>query len=434
MRTLPTLRANHYAPSGRSLPTSHWPLTACSYNSPNPPMRTICRFLALLIAVPALAADLHQPESQLSAKIAAVTGPGVIALDVTNRSSISSPDAEQIRRALVSSLADSGVRVWGPDQAAATVRVTLSENLRDYVWVAEIHQGINEPAVALVSAPRPDSASSPQSAFPLTLHATRLTSEHEPILDAVAVEGSPRRMVTLTEHAITVYTNRDGRWIASEPLKIEHAEPFPRDPRGRIILRTDHLFDVYLPGYVCHSVSSSPVTLSCSRSDDPWPLGDGSSGVSAFFAPQKNFFTGALVPGIGKQKSAPAFYSAAAIPRDKYTLWIFAGVDGQTYFLDGINQQAAPKIHWGSDIAAIRSSCRAGTQVLATSNEPSSADSVQAFEFPDREPLAVSQKLALAGPITALWPAQDGESATAVIHNSETGDYEALLLTLACRQ
>jgi len=396
-------------------------------------MRKIC-CLALLLSLSAFAADWHQPESQLSAKIAAVTGPGVIALDLANRSSITAPDAEQIRRALVSSLGESGVRVWGPDQAAATVRVTLSENLQEYVWVAEIHQGINQPAVVLVSAPRADSAATAQSGFPLTLHATQLASQREPILDVAVVEGSPRRLVALTEHAITVYTNRDGRWIASEPLKIDHAEPFPRDPRGRIVLRNDHLFDVYLPGYVCHSVSSSPITLSCSRSDDPWPLGDASSGISAFFAPQKNFFTGALVPGIGKQKSAPAFYSAAAVPRDKYTLWIFAGVDGQIYFLDGINQQAAPKIHWGSDIAAIRSACRPGTQVLATSSEPSSADSVQAFEFPDREPLAVSQKLTLGGAITALWPAQDGASATAVIRNSETGNYEALLLTLTCGQ
>ena len=396
-------------------------------------MRKIC-CLALLLSSCAFAADWHQPESQLAQKISAVTGPGVIALDVTNRSSISSPDAEQVRRALVSSLADAGVRVWSADQAAATVLVTLSENLQNYVWVAEIHQGINEPAVVLASAPRPDSASTLQSAFPLTLHETPLTSQREPILDVAVVEGSPRRMVTLTEHAITVYTNRDGRWIPSEPLKIEHAEPFPRDPRGRIVLRNDHLFDVYLPGYVCHSVSSSPITLSCSRSDDPWPLGDAKSGVSAFFAPQKNFFTGALVPGIGKQKSAPAFYSAAAVPRDKYTLWIFEGVDGQTYFLDGINQQAAPKVHWGSDIASIGSACRPGVQLLATSSDASSPDSLQAFEIPDREPLAVSQKLTPDGPITALWPAQDGASATAVIRNSETGNYEALLLTLTCGQ
>ena len=403
------------------------------YNSRNSLMRKLC-FCLILISLPALATDFREPESQLAQKIAAVTGPGVIALDLANRSSISSPDAEQIRRALVSSLGESGVRVWQPDQAAATVQVTLSENLKDYVWLAIIHQGINEPSVVMVSAPRPDSASNLQSLFPLTLRAAQLISQREPILDAAVVEGSPRRMITLSENAITVYANRDGRWIATEPLKIEHAEPFPRDPRGRIILRNDHLFDVYLPGYVCHSVNSSPISLSCSRSDDPWPLGSADSGISAFFAPQKNFFTGALVPGISRQKSAPAFYTFAAIPRSNYTLWLFAGVDDQFYFLDGINQQVAGKIHWGSDIAGIRAGCRPGTQVLATSADSSAADFIQAFEFPDREPLAVSQKLALSGSVTALWPAQDGQSATAVIHNSETGNYEALLLTLICGQ
>src|SRR6266566_7411798 len=75
-----------------------------------------------------LASEWQKPETQLAQKIAAVTGPGVIALNITNRSSISSPDVEEIRHGLTSYLSASGVRVWAPEQAAATVQLTLSEN------------------------------------------------------------------------------------------------------------------------------------------------------------------------------------------------------------------------------------------------------------------------------------------------------------------
>jgi hypothetical protein len=412
--------------------------THAVYNSPNRYMlpSRLCWFLCLLIfcADLAAAADFRAPESQLAEKIAAITGPGVIALDITNRSSISSADVEAIRRALISDLALAGVRVWDPDQAAAVAKLTFSENLQNYIWVAQIQQGTSDPSVVILSTPRPDFAISPQNAPPLTLHATTLISSPDPILDAALLEGNPRRVLALGTNAVTVYDFKDNRWVPDQSLPISHPNPLPRDPRGRIILQGDHLFDAYLPGLVCHSNNAAPITISCQASDDPWPLQTHDFGVSAFFAPTRNFFTGALAPGIGKQNSAPPFYSAASIPRDKYALWIFAGVDGQLHLLDGINQQAGGKIHWGSDIAGIHADCRPGWQVLASSASDEDSDSLQAFEFPDREPVAATQKLALTGRISALWTAQKGDNVIAVYRDTASGNYEAIQLTLTCNQ
>jgi hypothetical protein len=424
----------------RGYPADHCPLATAVYNLRNlemlvPSSRVRWVLCVLLLFSPiAHASDWHQPEAQLSQRIAAVTGPGIVALEVTNRSSITASDVEVIRRELTSYLASSGVRVWQPDQAAGTVRVTLSENLQNYVWVAEIRQGTNELSVVMVSTPRPETALSAPNAPPLTIHATQLVSQSDPILDVAILEGNPRRMLVLGQTAITPHEFKDGRWVPGQPLPISHPHPLPRDLRGRIVLRKDHLLDAYLPGLVCRSTNSSPLAVNCSPSDDPWPLQTPNPGLSAFFAPARNFFTGALVPGIGQQKSAPAFYSAAAVPRDKYTLWIFAGVDGQLHLLDGINHHVVGKIRWGNDLAAVHANCRQGWQVLATSSDNESADSIQAFELPDREPVAVSKPLGLNGKITALWTAQDGESAIAVFRNSETGNYEAALLNFTCGQ
>ena len=421
-------------------PTDPCPLATAVYNARNPEMlcspprvRWAC-CLPLLFLQLAHASDWRQPEAQLAQKIAAITGPGVVALEVTNRSSISPSEADQIRRGLTASLANSGVRVFEPDQATATVRVTLSENLQNYVWVAEIQQATNDSSVAIVSTPRPNSAINPQGAPPLTLRATQLVLQPEPILDAIILEGNPRRMLVLGENAVTVYEFKDGHWVPGQSLAINHDRPLPRDIRGRIMLCKDHLFDAYLPGLICRSTNSSPLALNCSRSDDPWPLQTEDFGVSAFFAPARNFFTGALVPGIGQQKSAPAFYSAVALPKGAYALWIFAGVDGQLHLLDGISHQIEANIRWGSDVAGIHAACRESWQVLATSAGSGTDDSVQAFEFADREPVAVSQALHVNGNITALWTARNGDSATAVFRDSETGNYEAVQLTLTCGQ
>jgi hypothetical protein len=395
--------------------------------------RWVCLPLLCFLAI-ANASDWHPLESQLAQKIAAVSGPGVISLNISNQSSIRAPETEEIRRALVSALAASGVRVWEPEQAAATVQLTLSENLQSYVWLAEIKQGTGEPAIVIVSTPRPPFAAAANNSSPLTLRVTHLISTSEPILDFATVEGNPRTLIALQPVQVKTYQLKDNHWVEGQSLAINSPPALPRDLRGRVLARKDHLFDAYLPGLFCRSTAAPPLALSCTRSDDPWPLQTEDRGLFGFFAPTRNFFTGALVPGVGQQKSAPPFYSAAAVPRDKYTLWVLAGVDGQLHMLDGIRQQTLGSVRWGSDIAGIHTPCGQGWQVLATSPEPARDDFIQAFEFPDREPIAASQRLSLNGSITALWTATDGQSAAAVYRDSETGNYEAVLINPTCVQ
>jgi hypothetical protein len=406
------------------------------YNSPNPAMIlpssrlhwALC--LCILVSQVSFAADWHDPVSQLAAKIAVATGPGVVALEISNRSSISSADVEEIRRELTSALATSGVRIWQPDQAAANIKLTLSESVQDYVWVAQIQSGTSDAKVILVSTPRPDVAPSAPNAPPVTIHAAALVSQADPILDVAILESTPPRVVVLGRAAITIQEFANQRWAVVQSLPIRSPNPLPRDSRGRIFLRKDHLFDAYLPGLACRSTNSAPIAINCSLSEDPWPLQ--TQGLSAFFSPARNFFTGALVPGIGKQNSAPPFYSAAAVPRANYALWIFAGLDGQVHLLDGINQQVLSRIHWGSNVAAVHPACRPDSLVLADAAESEPTESIQAFEFADREPAPVSPKLTLSGSITALWSAPRGDSAIAVYRNLGTGNYEALQLTFDC--
>jgi hypothetical protein len=201
-------------------------------------------------------------------------------------------------------------------------------------------------------------------------------------------------------------------------------------------LRRDHLFDAYLPGTFCRSNSSAPLLI-CNDTDDPWPLTPDDGSVRAFYAASRNFFTGALSPGIGKVSNVPSFYSAAALPRSSYTLWVLAAVDGSLHLVDGMTDQVIRGGKWGSDLAALHSTCRTGTQLLVSESGSltsgnSERDGLRAFEIPDRDPVAASSAVEFDGRIVALWPESSGNGATAIVRRKDTGWYEAYRVSISC--
>ena len=410
------------------------------------------------------AADWSTPEQHLARKIVAVTGPGAVSLTLENRSALGKRDSEIIQNGLRNELEASGLRFVKPEQAAATVTISLSENATSFVWVAEIRQGGGDATVVMVSAPRPEGSTAARDSVPLTLRKTLLWSQDDPILDVAVLEENPApaHIAVLGAETVSLYRLQNGKWQAEPELPISHQRPWPRDLRGRLLPARDHLFDAYLPGVICASTTSAPLALSCRESDDPWPLVSGtlnggalavfpSAGLAsgaatvvpqmkAFFAPTRNFFTGAITPGTGKFATVPKFYSAAMLPRDKYTLWLFAAIDGQTHLVDGMSDQAA-RLGWGSDLASVKTACGSGWQILSSSagqmgdqsaDQPD--DSLHAYEFPDRDPVAVSPAIDFPGPITALWTESKGDTAFAVARSRETGSYEAYRVAISCGQ
>lgn len=412
-----------------------------------------CLFLLIpSLVVRALAVDWSVPEQQLSRKIVAVTGPGAVALTVENRSSLSKRESEIISDGLHSVLETLGLHFAKPEQSAATVAISLSENPNAYVWVAEIRLGDGKVSIEIVSSPHFEGVVSTRDSVPLSIHKIPVWAQVEQILDVLVLEENmtPTRIAVLGPEDVSLYRLQGGKWQRDQTLAVAHARPWPRDLRGRLIPGKDHLLDAYLPGVICHSTNGMPPTLNCQESDDPWPLVAGSAGggvsanfpsvvastlpaipqVGGFFASTRNFFTGALAPGVGKFATVPKFYSAAFLPRGKYVLWLFAAVDGQIHMVDGVSDQPA-RLNWGSDVASLRTACGAGWQVLAI-NSTSGGDSIRAYEFPDRDAVPVSAAVDLGAAVTALWTEAKGDTAIAVTRNGETGSYEAFRVAVAC--
>jgi len=431
-----------------------------------PTLSRLSSLLLLAVLLPSLlfAANLDDAARQLADRIAAVSGPGAIALEITNRSSLDEKSVRAVHSAIQAQLRVHGIRTASADQSMGSVSVVLSESLREYVWTAEVAIGTDQPRIVLVSLPRPPSAAA-SPALPMTLKKTLLFTQEQPILDVALIDmgggatSGGARLLVLDPTRVATYRQQSGhsgspadpvlagwagRWELETSLPITHSRPFPRDVRGRLLLRRDHLFDAYLPGTFCRSSAAMPLTVNCSASDDPWPLTPEENGVNgtssvnnatnvrAFYAPARNFFTGVLSPGIGKISNVPSFYSAAAIPRPNYTLWVLAAVDGSIHVVDGITDQAIRGGHFGSDLASVRSNCGVGTQLLVSASGDPERDGLRAYEIPDRDPVPVSSPLEFDGSVTALWPDASLTGAVAIVKREGTGWYEANRISISC--
>jgi hypothetical protein len=378
-------------------------------------------------ALPALATDWSAPVAEMAKAIASASGSGTVTLSVVNSSSLSKDQVTDIQRALEARLRSSGLRL--EPAASSDVRVTLSENLRAYVWVAEIRKS-SDTQVQMVTIPRSSATSTPKNSLTVTVRQGLMWSQSTQILDAILIDASSSnaKMVVLDTEALSLYALRDGKWQREQNWAITHTRPFPRDVRGLLVPGKDRAIEAYLPGTVCSLTANAVV---CRDSDDAWKIGP----RSAFFNSGRNYFTGALVPA--SDTSPGPFYSMVWVDKQNSSIAISTGVDGRVRISDGINDRLLPPTatpDWGSDVAAVKSACGSGAQLLVSSAaDDDSADWIRAYEFPDRDPVLASAATDFAGPITALW-SHDNTSATAVARNLQTGQYEAYSVSITCNQ
>lgn len=391
--------------------------------------RVLLLVLAVVIPVclfqSATAQTWDAPAHSLAEKIVArAQSRSAVSLDVRNVSSLPSGGVADVRRAVENQLRALGVRLVNPEQAVDEVRLTLSENVRGYLWVAEVGHGDSWDVVMTTAAalPVPERA-----VLPLVLRRVPLISEPERILD---VGGDPAgSLLVLDEEKVASFKLENGRWTLQESAPITHPHPWPRDLRGRLVRRPDGSFAAYLPGVQCSGTVHPQLTATCAENDDPWPLATDPP-VNAFFGAARNFFNGTLVAQAG-DAHLPPFFSAAMLSPG--ATWAVAAQDGTARLVGARGELLATMPGWGSDLAMVRSNCGAGTQLLATrAGDYGLPDAVQVYEFVNREAEEAGLPVEFSGPVAALWPAPDSTSAAVVAHNLKTGHYEAFTLSIAC--
>jgi hypothetical protein len=180
------------------------------------------------------------------------------------------------------------------------VTLTISQNVRGYLLVAEIRRGEDRDVEMESFDAEPQPA--PAALLPMT---KRLVWEQASrILDVAFADSA---MLVLDASGVTRYERPNGRWERAESAAL--TAPAVRDLRGRLETAGDSL-GVYLPGMTCRG-TSKPLKLACEQASAPFTL----AGAAVKFTPGRNTLEGSadVLPVCGSRTLATGEGDTAAL-------------------------------------------------------------------------------------------------------------------------
>jgi len=346
---------------------------------------------ALSFGLVAMARLNAQPLPEAAAQLASRTSSllprrPTVSLELQNLSALPAADWANFRSLFEAELKKAGIEMAAGTSAEPRVRITVADNARGLLFVAEVTSGENR-QIAMLPWSLPLAAREKPR---VTLTKKMLWTQPEPILDILLLD-SDSQMLILSVNKIASFRVAGGNWTPGASASLVLPRPVPRDPRGRIEKTSDG-FRAYLPGATCTGSLQPDLKVSCAPGNETWP------DAQVRWVTDRNVLESDAVKG--------PFYTTAQ--------GLLGGAEG-----------------WGSDIAPIQGTCgNAVIAALITTSAATDRDSVQAYQ--NTTPL--SDALPLPGPVTALWPEETPGQVTLVIRNAQTGEYEASRLGLACSQ
>ncbi len=359
--------------------------------------------LALALAAPAPAQALDEALKALLAKVARSVEPGPgVRVSAKNGSSLSNADLLKVQRAFERALQRRPARGALAPVSLTEVKLTLAEDVREFVLIAEIVQD----AQRRVELVRFQPQSSERKSLP-ALERRLLWEQPEQMLDALPVDN---RLLILEPRRLTVYERRDGQWTRADSASID--APPVRDPRGRVTL-DDGALAVWLPGTTCHGQFAPALALDCTNQTEDWPLAT----EPVHFMAGRNTLESGLWSG---------FYALARLEVGNRAQWLLAVGDGRTRLYDSNRQPIGWVEGLNGDWVGV-----CGDKVLvARPTEKGAAVSLAAYAIVERKATPATEALELPEPVTALWPAPGG--AIAIARNAATENYAAYSIHLDC--
>jgi hypothetical protein len=341
-------------------------------------------FALLFGLLMATAQPVPETAAQLAARISSLLPRHpTVSLELQNLSELPTGEWSTFRSQFEAELRKAGVEIAAGTSAEPRVRITLSDSARGLLFVVEITSGDSRQIAMLPWSPPP----SPEENSRFSLTKKFLWAQPEPILDVLLLDSNTQMLVLSTGKVASFRLSGD-KWAPSATASLVLPRPIPRDPRGRIESVSEG-FRVFIPGATCSGSLQPDLKVTCAPGNETWLEGH------VRWVTDRNMLESEAV-------KAP-FYSIAN--------GFFGGAEG-----------------WGSDIAAVQDPC-AGAPAVIASGAATDHDEVRAY---NSQATPASQALPLPGPVTALWPSETRGEATLVVHNLQTGEYEASRLGLSC--
>lgn len=347
--------------------------------------------LLLLICLCAPAETLDDAVRALGKKVVARLGPDD-APRVTARSLTSLSPAEVLK---AQTTLDRALRRRLRNPMAIDVALTISENLRGFLLVAEIRHD-NGTLVEMVDFwPDPPTV---QLRPVVALERRLLWEQSAPILDLVFLSD---QIILLDPTRLDHYERSAAKWELKETAAVPPVNV--RDPRGRLEVSGDAL-SVELPGLICQGTWKPTLTIQCEE--------------GGRFSAARNT--------VDSHDGHAPFFNSADIAGQH----LMTEIDGRTHIYDASGNAAGSFDTWGSDFVPVKDSC-GGSYVAATApGDRKSVDSIALYSLIDGAPFRVSDPAEFPGPVMALWPT--GPGAMAVVRNLSTGNYAAYALSVDC--
>ena len=305
--------------------------------------RNFSPIILVSLALTAWCQGFDEPAHALAQKIgAALKTREPVTVSFTSIATVTPSDAGAARDAMERQLPGAGV-VTGP-QADISIAITLAENLRDWVWVAEIRRS-DAREVVMEEWPKPEKTAGAES---IVIEKRRVLEQDSRILDFAPLG---RDLLVLDVEFLTLDENSSGAWQRKLGVRVPVSRSLPRDLRGRLFVQGD-IYQVYLPGFTCNGNAAGGLGITC-RDEALWPLGSNARAISIG---SRNFFEHFVLPD-GLQKRMPAFFSAAGFSDHDHAAWLFAGTDGRVRLYNAAFEPGASWGGWGSDVAAVETEC-----------------------------------------------------------------------------
>ncbi|HEY4951171.1 MAG TPA: hypothetical protein VIH88_12610 [Candidatus Acidoferrales bacterium] len=393
--------------------------------------------------------------SQLADKIAAAVRPArsLTFNAVENVSSISPADVTLLRHLLEAELAARKIRVVQDPLPETLGDIKISEGVEGPLMTVEIHRSDDvdsREGIAIVALQKRAVTSSAEGGVPLILQRRFIFAQAEPILDFVspdAPDGAGTRLLVLERDRVDYLRLDQARWSVDHSSAVKSRFHAVRDPRGLIAKdkNDDEAIQIYLPQETCIGSGHGQTDLGCSpsvRAKPPavlfmghmWPLNPAEPRIfSAPYDPDRNYFEGLEANFGDSAVRLPAFYSGAAMSEGHRDSWILAELDGKARLYDGSPSATAPFSSWGDNLVGVSADCDPSWLVLVSgTGDWTVRDTLRIYRVAEHQAATVGQPLEFAGPVLALWPAEDGKSARVVSRNLQTGMYEGSIVSVSC--
>lgn len=366
----------------------------------------------------ARADSIEDATRNLARKAAAAVHGSVVNLDPRNLSSLKAAEFSHLRAVFQEELLRHGVKV-STNSGAVKIVLTVTGHLTGYVGVAEIRR-LDGTTTEIESLGRMADSSPGNPQAGITLRKEFLFAQERPIEDVVfSVDRKHAYALGLQE--VYSYERTGEQWTPVETERLPIRAALNREVRGFLETGTD-TWTAYFLGELCRKSKADGNAWRCESYREPMPIRS---------VPEEMLAA----------KKSPPWFSAARFEEDGHPRLMLAGRDGIARLYEDGSEPVSTYSEWGSEIASIQSGCGKGWQILITGKgDWAAADSMQAVEIQDRATQAVSQSVDFGGPVVALHNpspknstgASDASDAVAIVHDLESGRYEAYRLTITC--